>query len=71
MRSLFPIIYIELLFTEISHPSLPEEAFIQQRASAWNEVDEAKFGAVYVSGDLEDLATRYLNVFISGEMSAD
>lgn len=57
------------LFTEIQHPSLSAEAVNQQRLSAWNEVDEAKFGVVFTAGDLEDLAVRYLNVFLSGEMA--
>jgi hypothetical protein len=55
------------LFSEITHPSLSQDFIIQQRATAWHEVDEAKFGVVYTEGDLESLATRYLNVFISGD----
>ena len=55
------------LFSEITHPSLSQEFIVQQRATAWHEVDEAKFGVVYTEGDLESLATRYLNVFISGD----
>lgn len=55
------------LFSEITHPSLSQDFIIQQRATAWHDVDEAKFGVVYTEGDLESLATRYLNVFISGD----
>lgn len=55
------------VFTEIQHPSLTEEFIIAQRLNAWHEVDDEKFGVIYTSGDLETLATRYLNVFISGE----
>ena len=57
------------LFAEIQHPSLGQEAVLAQRLTAWNDVDEAKFGVVYTEGDLEALAVRYLNVFIPGEMA--
>jgi hypothetical protein len=55
------------VFTEVTHASLPEEFIIQQRASAWNDVDDTKFGVIYQKGNLESLATRYLNVFIAGD----
>ena len=55
------------LFTEIQHKNLSEEAVINQRATAWHEIDEEKFGVIYSSGSLEELATRYLNVFLAGE----
>jgi hypothetical protein len=57
------------LFTEITHPSLSQEFIIQQRSTAWHEVDETKFGVVYTEGSLESLATRYLNVFIAGDVA--
>ena len=57
------------LFAEIQHPSLGKEAVLAQRLTAWNDVDETKFGVVYTEGDLEALAVRYLNVFIPGEMA--
>ena len=60
------------LFTEVSHPLLPEGFKEQQRQACWAEVDEEKFAAVYESGDLESLATRYLNVLIpAAEYEAD
>ena len=54
------------LFSEIQHPDLPEGFVDAQRMSCWSEVPEEKFAAVYVDGDLESLATRYLNVCIPG-----
>jgi hypothetical protein len=57
------------LFSEINHPSASQEFVVQQRVAAWNEVDDDKFGVVYTSGSLEDLATRYLNIFISGDVA--
>ena len=54
------------LFSEIQHPDLPEGFVDAQRMSCWAEVPEEKFAAVYVGGDLESLATRYLNVCIPG-----
>jgi len=57
------------LFTEVVHPLLPDEFITQQRASAWHEVDETKFGVIYQKGSLESLATRYLNVFIAGDVA--
>lgn len=57
------------IFTEIQHPNLSQEAMVQQRTSAWNEVDDEKFGVIYTTGSLEELAIRYLNVFIPGEMA--
>ena len=57
------------IFTEVQHSSLPAEFVNAQRASAWNDADDEKFGVVFTSGDLEALATRYLNVFIPGEMA--
>jgi len=57
------------LFTEVVHPSLPDDFIAQQRASAWHEIDEAKFGVIYRSGNLESLATRYLNIFIHGDIA--
>ncbi|CAB4129684.1 hypothetical protein UFOVP115_86 [uncultured Caudovirales phage] len=55
------------IFTEVQHPNLPAEFMAKQRSAAWNDVDDEKFGVVYASGNLEDLATRYLNVFMPGE----
>jgi len=57
------------LFSEISHSNLSQEFITQQRASVWNEVDDTKFGVVYTEGSLESLATRYLNVFIAGDVA--
>ena len=55
------------IFTEVQHQNLSDEFVSTQRLAAWNDVDDEKFGVIYTSGDLEALATRYLNVFISGE----
>jgi hypothetical protein len=55
------------LFSEVTHPSISQEFITQQRATVWHDVDEAKFGVVYTEGDIESLATRYLNVFIAGD----
>jgi len=55
------------IFTEVQHQSLSEEFINAQRLAAWNDVDDEKFGVIYISGNLEDLATRYLNVFMPGE----
>ena len=55
------------LFTEVTHPDLTPEFIIEQRKTAWHNVDETKFGVIYQKGDLESVATRYSNVFISGD----
>lgn len=57
------------IFTEVQHPLLSPEFVTSQRLNAWHDVDEDKFGVIYTSGDLEDLATRYLNVFMPGDAS--
>ena len=57
------------LFAELQHPTLSEEAVNAQRLAAWDDVDESKFAVVYTGGDLESLATKYLNVYIPGEMA--
>lgn len=56
------------MFTEVDHPSLSTELKAQQRATSWAEVPEEKFAAIYDSGNLESLATRYLNVCIPGKL---
>jgi len=58
------------LFSEVTHSSMSPEYVIEQRATAWHDVDEAKFGVVFTDGaSLESLATRYLNVFIAGDVA--
>jgi len=57
------------IFTEVQHQNLSEEFVTTQRLAAWNDVDDEKFGVVFTNGNLEALATRYLNVFISGEVA--
>jgi len=57
------------LFSEINHQSASEEFVAQQRVGAWNDIDDSKFGVVYSSGSLEDLAIRYLNIFIAGDVA--
>jgi hypothetical protein len=59
------------LFTEVRHPSADEEFVNQQRVSVWDEVPEEKFAVIYDGGNLEALATRYLNVFIPGNLYED
>lgn len=54
------------LFTEIVHPDLPPKFVDEQRLAAWSEVPEEKFAVMYTDGNLESLATRYLNVCIGG-----
>lgn len=54
------------MFTEVDHPDLPSELKQRQRETAWAEVPEEKFAVIYDSGNLESLATRYLNVCIPG-----
>jgi hypothetical protein len=56
------------LFTEVQHKNLTPEFINTQRASAWAEVPEEKFAAVFTGNDLESLATRYLNVCIPGSL---
>jgi hypothetical protein len=57
------------VFTEVQHQNLSDEFVSAQRLAAWNDVDDEKFGVIYTTGNLEDLATRYLNVFVSGEVA--
>lgn len=56
------------LFTEVTHPDVTPAFTDQQRRTVWSEVPEEKFGVVYNNGDLESLATRYLNVFLPGNL---
>ncbi len=57
------------LFAEVQHPNLSKEAVLNQRKTAWDDVDESKFAVVYTDGSLEELAVQYLNVYIPGEMA--
>jgi hypothetical protein len=56
------------LFTEINHPSASDEFIQAQRQGAWDDVPDEKFAAIYNGGNLESLATRYLNVCIQGDL---
>ena len=58
------------LFSEVTHSSMSPEYVAQQRATAWHDVDDNKFGVVFTDGgSLESLATRYLNIFIAGDVA--
>lgn len=52
------------LFTEVDHAALPAGFKDEERRTAWHNLPEEKFAAVYSGGDLESLATRYYNVVI-------
>jgi hypothetical protein len=57
------------IFTEAVHSNLSEEFIKEQRANAWDDVDDDKFGVIYTAGNLEDLAVRYLNIFMAGDVA--
>lgn len=59
------------LFTEVQHPNLSAEFVAEQRRTAWDDVPDEKFAAVFDGTDLESLATRYLNVAIPAQYLDD